>query len=36
MDDGVNKNVVLAATNIGVNASMDIGDIAVCSSKEAI
>ena len=36
MDDGPNKDVVLAGTNIGINASMDIGDIAVCSSKEAI
>lgn len=36
LDDGPNKTVVLAATNIGINASMDIGDIAVCSSKEAI
>jgi hypothetical protein len=35
MDDGPNKDVVLAATNIGVNASMDISDIAVCSSKKA-
>jgi hypothetical protein len=36
MDDGPNKDVVLAGTNIGINSSMDIGDIAVCSSKEAI
>jgi len=36
MDDGINKDVVLAATNIGINASMDIGDIAVCSNKEPI
>ena len=37
LDDGANKDVVLAATNIGINASMDISDIAVCSSeKEAI
>ena len=37
MDDGPNKKIVLTATNIGVNASMDISDIATCSSdKEAI
>ena len=36
LDDGANKKVVIAATNIGINASMDIGDIAVCSSKEPI
>ena len=37
LDDDVNKKVVIAAANIGINASMDITDIAVCSSeKEAI
>ncbi len=37
MDDGPNKNTVLAATNIGINSSIDLTDIAVCSSdKEAI
>ncbi len=34
MDDGPNRDVVLAATNIGINASIDVNDIAVCSSKE--
>ena len=33
MDDGPNKSIVLAATNIGSNASMDISGIAVCSSE---
>ncbi|GJM28527.1 MAG: hypothetical protein DHS20C17_11620 [Cyclobacteriaceae bacterium] len=37
LDDGPNKKVVIAATNIGINASMNISDIAVCSSeKQAI
>lgn len=36
LDDGANKTVVIAATNIGINASMDIGDIAICSNKEPI
>jgi len=34
LDDGANKKVVIAATNIGLNASMDISDIASCSSKQ--
>lgn len=37
LDDGANKKVVIAATNIGINASMDISDIAECSAgKETI
>ena len=36
LDDGPNKSVVIAATNIGINASMDISDIATCSNKEPI
>ena len=34
LDDGANKKVVIAAANIGINASMDISDISVCSSEK--
>lgn len=37
LDNGANKDVVLAAANIGLNAGMDISDITICSSdKESI
>ena len=36
LDDGPNRKVVIAATNIGINASMNINDIATCSNKEPI
>ena len=32
LDDGANSKIVLTATNVGLNASMDISDIATCSS----
>ena len=36
LDDGANSKVVIAATNIGINAKIDINDIAECSEKQPI